>query len=103
MAKSDNGPPFSSKAFRDFCDEYSMELHLCAPYNPYSSRATEREVGLVKAIMKRTDEEGSNFEEASAAFKNTRNESSFSPNQLFFLRNWRDPKLPSLLGEPSTE
>ena len=33
----------------------------------------------------------------------TRKPSGYSPNQLFFLRNWRDPKLPSLLPKPSTE
>ena len=57
----------------------------------------------MKAIMKKTKEEGLCFEEALAAFKNTRNKSGFSPNQLFFLRNWRDPSLPNLLAEPEME
>ena len=38
-----------------------------------------------------------------AAFKNTRNKSGFSPNQLFFLRNWRDLTLPSLMDKPTAE
>ena len=34
--RSDNGPPFSSKAFKDLCDDFCIELHLCAQYNPKS-------------------------------------------------------------------
>ena len=49
--------------------------------------------------MKKTEEEGSDMEEALAVFRNTRNESGYSPNQLFFLRNWQDPKLPDLRAE----
>ena len=45
---------------------------------------------------------GRSTEEALAAFRNTRNESGYSPNQ-FFLMNWRDPNLPHLLSEPVVE
>ena len=41
----------------------------------------------MKNIMRKTEEERSDFEEAMAVFRNTRNESGYSPNQLFFLRN----------------
>ena len=61
--------------------------------------ATERGVGLIKAIMRMTEEEGSCFKEALAVFRNIRNESGYSPNELFFLRNWRD----HVLGEPVVE
>ena len=53
--------------------------------------------------MRKTEEEGSDFEEALAVFKNTRNESGYSPNQLFYLRNWRDPNLPRVQDEPVVE
>ena len=36
-------------------------------------------------------------------YRNTRNESGYSTNQLFFLLNWRDPKLPDLRAEPLVE
>ena len=64
-----------------------MELNLTSPYNPESSGAAERWLGLIKAIMRKTEEEGSCFEKALAVFRNTRNENGYSPNQLFFLRN----------------
>ena len=38
-----------------------------------------------------------------AVFWNTRNESGYRPNQFFFLRNWRDPKLPDLRAKPVLE
>ena len=53
--------------------------------------------------MKKTEEEGTCAEEAMSVFRNTRNESGYSPNQLFFLRNWRDPNLPDLRAEPEVE
>ena len=58
---------------------------------------------MVKAIIKKTHNKGSNFEDAFMAFKNTHNKSWYSPNQLFFLRNWLNPQLPDLSGEPSVE
>ena len=45
----------------------------------------------------------SDFKDAFAAFKNTRKESRYFPNQLFYLRNWRETKLPNILAEPSME
>ena len=101
--RCDNGPPFFSKGFKDFCKEYCIRLDLTSPYNPESSGAAERGVGLIKLIMKKTEEEGTCFEEALAVFRNTRNESGYSPNQLFFLRNWRDHNLPDLRAEPVVE
>ena len=53
--------------------------------------------------MKKVDTEGSCFETALAAYKTTITESGFSPAQLFFLRNVRTAKSPSLWQEPSVE
>ena len=54
--RCDNGPPFSSMGFKEFCDEYGNQLNLTTPYNPESSGAPKRGVGLVKKIMKKTEE-----------------------------------------------
>ena len=53
--------------------------------------------------MKKIEEDGTCFEEALAVFRNTRNESSYSPNKLFFLRNWQDHNLLDMLAEPLVE
>ena len=96
----DKGPPFFIVTFKAYCNKNCIDLQLTYTYNPKSFGAAKRGVVLVKHIMKKTEEEGSFFKEALAASKNTRNVSGFSPNQLFFLRNWPDPSLPSLLAEP---
>ena len=54
--RCDNGPPFFSKGFKDFCKEYCIRLDLTSPYNPESSGAAERGVGQIKLIMKKTEE-----------------------------------------------
>ena len=71
--RCDNGPPFSSMGFKEFCDKYGIQLKLTSPYNLESSGAAERGVGLVKNIMKKTEEDGSCMEEAMSVFRNTRN------------------------------
>ena len=35
--RCDNGPPFFSKGFKDFCGEYCIQLDLTSPYNQESS------------------------------------------------------------------
>ena len=97
--RCDNDPPFFSKGFQEFCDKHCIQMNLTSPYNPESSGAAECNEGLIKTIMEKTEKEGSCFEEALAVFGNTRNESGYSPNQLFFLRNWWDHNLPNLLAE----
>ena len=59
--------------------------------------------GSHKILLKTVETEGTSFEDSFAAFKYTRNGSGFSPNQLFFLRNLRDHRLPSLIEEPNRE
>ena len=64
----------------EFCDEYCIQLDLTSSYNPESSRAAGRRIGLIKQIMKKTEEEGSCFKEALVVFRKKRNESAYSPN-----------------------
>ena len=52
--RCDNNPPFFSREFKEFCDEY----------NPENVGAAERGVGLIKQIVKKTEEEGSVMEDA---------------------------------------
>ena len=51
--RCDNGPPLSSMAFGQFCEEYGIKRNLTATYNPESSGAAERGVGL-DAVRKDT-------------------------------------------------
>ena len=85
--RCDNGSPFHGREPKEFCDEYKIRLDLITRYNPDSLGASECGVGLIKIFMRKTEEEGLDMEEALAVFRNTRNESGYSPNQLFFLHN----------------
>ena len=55
--RCDNGPPFFSRGFKEFCDKYCIWLELTSPYNPESSGAAECGAGLIKQTMKKTKEE----------------------------------------------
>ena len=103
FVRADRGPPFSSAAFLGFCKSWNISLNLTTPYCPTSSGGAECSIGVLKEILKKVDTEGSCFETAFAAYKTTRTESGFSPAQLFFLRNVRTAKTPSLWQEPIVE
>ena len=78
-------------------------MNLTSLYNLESLGAAERVVGLIKAIMLKTKEEGLSFDKALTVFKNIRNESGYSPIQLFYLRYWRDRNLLNMQDEPAVE
>ena len=94
--KTDRGPPFSSAAFEDFCKQWWINLNLKAPYCPTNLGGAERLIGVLKELLKRVETHKSCFETAFDAYKTNRTEYGYSPAQLFFLRNVRTPKLPSL-------
>ena len=50
---SDNGPPFNSKEFEQFCKDQQIELLHSPPYNPQSNGSAERWVRTVKEMMKK--------------------------------------------------
>ena len=62
---------FNSEEFAGFGKAYSVSLNLTAPYHQESSGSAERVVGILKQLLKKTQTEGSCFETAFAAFKNT--------------------------------
>lgn len=50
---SDNGPPFSSTEFADYCNQNDIEQVFSPPYHPQSNGLAERAVGTTKAALKR--------------------------------------------------
>ena len=63
----------ASAGCKGICKSYCIGLILTAPYPLRSSGEAERGVDLINEIMKRTEDEGTSFKEAFAAFKNARN------------------------------
>lgn len=50
---SDNGPPFGSKNFLDFCKSNGIECLKSPPYHPQSNGSAERGVQTIKSALKK--------------------------------------------------
>uniref|UniRef100_A0A8C2DFQ8 Integrase catalytic domain-containing protein n=1 Tax=Cyprinus carpio TaxID=7962 RepID=A0A8C2DFQ8_CYPCA len=52
---SDNGPQFTSEAWRSFCDMYDTQHITSSPHNPLGNGHTEQAVQTAKRILKQDD------------------------------------------------
>uniref|UniRef100_A0A667ZJL9 Integrase catalytic domain-containing protein n=1 Tax=Myripristis murdjan TaxID=586833 RepID=A0A667ZJL9_9TELE len=52
---SDNGPQYTSEAWKDFCRHYDIEHVTSSPHNPQANGHAERAVQLAKRILKQDD------------------------------------------------
>ena len=50
---SDNGPPFNSYAFAEYCKSKGIELIHSPPYHPASNGIVERAVQTTKNVLKK--------------------------------------------------
>ncbi len=88
---SDNGPCFKSKKFDQFCEELEIEHSTSSPYYHQSNGRSERAVGTVKQILKKSS---SNLQITLAllAYLDTPVSDSLpSPAELFFNRRINTP------------
>lgn len=54
---SDNGPPFTSKLFKDFLNSNGVFQMFSAPYHPASNGAAENAVKIIKTVIKKARRE----------------------------------------------
>ena len=54
---TDNGPPFSSREFKEFCDKNCVKHITSAPYRPQANGAAENAVKTIKKAIKRAQYE----------------------------------------------
>ena len=51
--RSDNGPPYNSTEYADFCKRYDIDHQFSDPFHPISNGHAERAVGIGKSIIKK--------------------------------------------------
>lgn len=90
---TDNGPPFSSKELQVFMKEWDISLYTSSPYFPQSNGLVERTVSIVKNLFNKCLESKTDPYIALLQYRNTPQESGYSPAQLLMSRSLRT-KLP---------
>lgn len=58
---SDNGPQFKSAEFSEFAKSYDFQHHTSSPLYPKSNGLVEKTVGIVKGLLKKSADDGSDF------------------------------------------
>ena len=53
---SDNGPQFSSRAFREFAEEWQFQHRTSSPTYPQSNGMVERAVGVLKGLLTKAED-----------------------------------------------
>ena len=83
-------------------DEYYIQHGQSSPYNPQSNGHAERNVGILKQLIIKTDNEINSkaFLDGISQLRNTPREDGFSPTQVVFGRSLRTliPTLTEALG-----
>ena len=89
--KSDGGAQFDSKQMREFLDEYYIQHGQSSPYNPQSNGHAERNVGILKQLIIKTDNDirSKGYLDGISQLRNTLREDGFSPTQVVFGRSLR--------------
>ena len=101
--RTDGGPQFDCKEFKEYLDNLDIEHELSSPYNPSSNGLAEAGVKQVKHLMLKCASEGSNYTHALHAYRNTPRADGYSPFQLMFGRMGKTllPALNSALATPA--
>ncbi|XP_036341596.1 uncharacterized protein K02A2.6-like [Rhagoletis pomonella] len=91
---TDNGPPFSSKDFAQFCADWCIEHITSSPYMPRSNGLAERSVQTIKTMLYKCKEKGTDPYTALLHYRTTPKDDLSSPSELLMSRKLRT-KLPS--------
>ena len=85
----DNGPQFLGP-FIEFCDENCITIERSSPYNPTSNSSAERNLGILKELLKKSAHGGDDFLQQFFVLQNLpRMTGGLSPARLFFQREVR--------------
>ena len=86
--RSDGGSQFNNKEMQEFLDEYCIQHGQSSPYNPQSNGHAERNVGIIKHLILKTENDinSKQFLDGVAQLRNTPRADGFSPCQVVFGR-----------------
>lgn len=87
---SDGGPQFQSVEFKNFLNEWDIEHVVTSPYHSQSNGQAESSVKIVKNMLKKCKENGSDPYIALLHYRNTPKNNLSSPAQLLMSRTLRD-------------
>lgn len=98
---ADNGPPFNSAEFQEYCDEVGVILKSSTPYWPQQNGEVERQNRDVLKFIRCSHSSGRNWKDSIHEYmlmKNTSVNSTTgkSPSDLFFNREIRN-RVPSIV------
>ena len=100
--KSDGVSQFASRKMAIFFEEYGIQYGQSSPYNPQSNGHAERNVKIVKDLLKKTENDvySQKFLDGISQIRNTPREDGLSPCQVVFGRSIRTliPTLTEALG-----
>ena len=82
---SDNGPQYSSEAYKTFAEDYQFKHVTSSPYFPQSNGEAERAVRTIKDLLKKSGDPYL----ALLAYRSTPLEVDYSPSQLLMSRTLR--------------
>lgn len=83
---SDNGPPFQSREFKEFANQYTIDLQTSAPLYPKSNGMIERTIEDVKALLQKSNDD---LFLAVLNYNNTPKIDNKSPSELLMGRRLR--------------
>lgn len=92
---SDNGPQFASQSFKDFAKSYGFEHITSSPLYPQSNGLAEKGVQIVKRLLKKATETGSDPYLAILNYRASPLENGLSPAEMLMNRKLRT-RLPSV-------
>jgi len=89
--RSDNGPQFASKTFKDFLTRWGVRPNTSTPYYPQANYAEVyvKKVKLMLSKLSTPSTTSEEFCEAMLELRNTPNADGRSPNEIVFGRNLR--------------
>ncbi len=84
--RSGGTPQFRGEAFKAYCKDNGILHETSSPYNPESNGLAEAAVKNVKKLLIKCIKEGTDFQAASAEFRNCPRADSCSPVHIMFRR-----------------